>query len=70
MFNQFEMKTESLNRQMEFLRVLQRRHLAWAADTHDPEAKRKHLEIADALQGTLKQYEELLEISSLKPSGT
>jgi hypothetical protein len=60
--DQDKLKVESLQRQLEILDTLESRHLAWANNTADIQAKRKHFEIADTLRYAREQYGSLLKI--------
>ncbi|HET6597650.1 MAG TPA: hypothetical protein VFG81_18645 [Anaerolineales bacterium] len=55
-----EAKLDSLQRQLEFLEMLQRRHVQWASATDNIDIKSKHLNIADALRNVTDEYEEIL----------
>jgi hypothetical protein len=54
-------KKESLQTQHEYLNLLRRRHLHWMDSAHDPDIKLLHLDIAELLQKTTDQYNNLLD---------
>ena len=55
-------KIEGMRTQQALLHMLEGRHLIWRSDINDPEIRRIHLEIADLIQKTTKQYDLLLAI--------
>lgn len=61
------MKIASLERQQEFLKALQSRHLGWAGDTKDKVTKTKHLEIANRLGQIREEYTALITIYQGSP---
>jgi hypothetical protein len=64
MLDPHQMKVKSLQRQLEFLEMLQQRHLNWASGTDHIDAKSKHLDILDTLRTLVDQYEAILMIYS------
>ena len=54
-------KIDSLQRQMEYLEMLQRRHVQWASGTDNIDIKSMHLNIVDALRKVTDEYEDLLD---------
>ena len=55
---------DGLQRQLEYLELLQQRHLGWAAGTDTVDAKSKHLKILDSLRTMIDEYESLISIYS------
>ena len=55
-------KTESVQAELDYLRLLRSRHLQWMKDTIDPEIYRAHGEILDMLEQTTEQFEVLLRV--------
>jgi len=54
-------KKMSLPTQYEYLNLLRRRHLYWMDSAPDPDIKLLHLDIAELLQKTTDQYDNLIE---------
>ena len=55
-------KKESLQIQLEFLDVLQSRHLLWVNDSDDPEITHLHLEILELIRQIKEPYNKLVDI--------
>jgi hypothetical protein len=55
-------KLESIQTQQVSLHAMGDRHLLWRTNTDDPELKCIHLEIADLIHKTARQYDLLLAI--------
>ena len=55
-------KTESVREELDYLHLLQSRHIQWMKDTIDPEIYRAHGEILDLLEQTTEQFEVLLRV--------
>ena len=64
MLDRHQHKLNSLRHQVDYLGMLEDRHVVWASDTNDSETKSKHLEIADMLREVKNQYSALLEMYS------
>lgn len=60
MNSQQKLIEESMLAQRGYLEVIKSRHHQWAYSTDDPEIRRLHLEIAEAIQETMDRYYELL----------
>ena len=54
-------KTESLQTQYEYLKLLRRRHQQWMNKAQHPEIEGMHLEIAELLDQITDQYRRLLD---------
>ena len=54
-------KIDSLQRQLEYLEMLQRRHVQWASGVENIDLKSKHLNIVDTLRKVTDEYEDLLD---------
>ena len=53
-------KIESLQTQIEYLKILRLRHLQWMNSTDDPVVEDRHLEIAELIERIADQYHHLL----------
>ena len=54
-------KTESLQTQYDYLKLLRLRHLQWMNSADDPETERLHLELSELLEQIADRYHHLLE---------
>ena len=56
-------KTESLQTQYDYLRLLRLRQLQWMSSAEDPSTKGIHLEVSGLIEGIIDRYRHLLEAS-------